>query len=395
MSHLADLARGGDLAGLRTALADQDVPGVVDELERSDRLTRAVAFRALPKDQALAVFEDLDPELQGELLNELRGDDLVDLLESLDPDDRAGLLDELPASVATRLLNGLSPDERAMTTALLGYPAESAGRRMSPEVVAVPAGLAVGQALQHVRRYGKDAEMIYMLPVVGPGRTVVGVVSLRRLFGTDDDVLVEQILSEPVMVRATDDQEAAARVVRDHGALAVPVVDAEDRLLGLLTVDDAMRILEEEESEDLARTGASEPLHRPYLATSVLGLVRARIAWLLVLIPGRRQLPLHHHVRRCDGSDRVLPGCPGCSGAVAASDACHLSSSLTTRPPLTRSRCAHPPRCPQPTLSGSLKSPPTGRPWRSRLPGRDAPAHRPGRPWPARGPVPWGQSPRQ
>lgn len=286
MPDLVRLARAGDLRALRSALEGHDVPAVVDELERCDRLTRAVAFRSLPKDQALAVFEDLDPELQGELLDELRTDEVIELVEALDPDDRVGLLDELPATVASRLLHGLSSGERDMTTVLLGYPARSAGRRMTPEVVPVPVDVSVGEALQHVRRYGKDAETIYMLPVIGEGRVVVGVVSLRRLFVTDDDVPVKDVLSDPVVVRATDGQEAAARVVRDHGALAVPVVDAENRLVGLFTVDDAMRILEEEESEDLARTGASEPLRRPYLATSVLDLVRARIAWLLVLIVG-------------------------------------------------------------------------------------------------------------
>jgi magnesium transporter len=283
---LAELARAGDLRGLREALAGHDVPGVVDELERTDRTTRAVTFRALPKDLALAVFEDLDPGLQGELLDGLKADAVRDLLEDLDPDDRAGLLDELPAGIAQRLLQGLSPAERAMTTALLGYPAESAGRVMSPEVVAVPVALTVGAALDLVRRTGADAETIYVLPVVGDGLSVVGVVSLRRLFVTDAAVGVADVMSEPIVVHASDDQERAARVVRDHGALAVPVVDDEHRLLGVLTVDDAMRILEAEESEDLARTGASEPLSRPYLATSVLGLVRARIGWLLVLILG-------------------------------------------------------------------------------------------------------------
>jgi magnesium transporter len=281
---LAELARAGDLRGLRSALLGHDVPAVVDELERSDRLTRAVAFRSLPKDLALEVFEDLDPALQRELLDELRTEEVVDLVENLDPDDRVGLLDELPATVAHRLLQGLSADEREMTTALLGYPPDSVGRRMTPEVVAVPVWFSVGQALDHLRRYGRDAETIYLLPVVGQGRVVVGVVSLRRLFVTDDQVPVSEVISEPVVVRATDDQEAAARVVRDHGALAVPVVDGEDRLLGILTVDDAMRILEHEESEDLARTGAAEPLSRPYLATSLPGLVRSRIGWLLVLI---------------------------------------------------------------------------------------------------------------
>jgi len=283
---LAELARAGDLRALREALTPYDVPGVVDELERTDRTTRAVAFRSLSKGQALAVFEDLDPELQSELLDGLRGDAVTELLEDLDPDDRAGLLDELPAGVAQRLLQGLSKAERDMTTTLLGYPARSAGRVMSPEVVAVPVRLTVGEALEHVRRKGASAETIYALPVVGDGLCVVGVVSLRRLFVTDDEVPVADVMSEPVVVPATDDQEAAARTVRDHGALAVPVVDDENRLLGVLTVDDAMRILEAEESEDLARTGASEPLSRPYLASSVLGLVRARIGWLFVLIVG-------------------------------------------------------------------------------------------------------------
>jgi magnesium transporter len=284
VANLTELARGGDLRALRASLSEHDVPGVVDELERLDVSCRAVAFRALPKELALEAFEDLDPALQRELLDSLRDEGVAELVAGLDPDDRAGLIDELPAKVAQRLLRGLDAHEREMTTSLLGYAADSAGRRMTPEVVAVSAGSTVGEALEHVRRHGQDAETIYLLPVLGPGRRVVGVISLRRLFVTDDEVPVTAVMSEPVMVRATDDQEAAARVVRDHGAVAVPVVDNEDRLLGLLTVDDAMRILEQEESEDLARTGATEPLSRPYLATRVWDLVRSRVGWLLVLI---------------------------------------------------------------------------------------------------------------
>jgi magnesium transporter len=171
-----------------------------------------------------------------------------------------------------------------MTTELLGYPPESVGRRMSPQVVAVSSGLTVREALAHVRRVEPDAETIYTLPVVGAGRRVEGVVSLRRLFVTDDDVPVTAVMSEPVVVRADADQEVAGRLVRDHGLVALPVVDGEQRLLGVFTVDDAMRVLEHEESEDIARTGGTEPLDRPYLATRVLDLVRSRIIWLLVLI---------------------------------------------------------------------------------------------------------------
>lgn len=284
VADLTALVRQHDLRGLREALSEYDVPGIVDELERMDAFSRAVAYRALPKDQAMAAFEDLDPPLQRELIDELRGEGVAELVAELDPDDRAGLFDELPAGVAAKLLAGLDERERSMTTALLGYPADSTGRRMTPMVVHVAPHLTVGEALAEVKRLEPGAETIYVVPVVGPGRCVEGVVSLRRLVVSEPDVLISELMSEPITVMATEDQEAAARVVRDHGLVAVPVVDAENRLLGVFTVDDAMRVLEAEESEDLARTGASEPLRRPYLASTVLDIVRSRIIWLLVLI---------------------------------------------------------------------------------------------------------------
>jgi magnesium transporter len=281
---IARLAELGDLAGLSEVLRELDVPTVVDELERLDSYERAVAFRALPKDRALATFEDLDPPLQRELIDELRDEGVSELVADLDPDDRANLLDELPAGIATRLLAGLSDAERAMTTSLLGYPPRSAGRRMTPRVVHVPPGATIGRALEIVRALEPGAETIYTIPVVGAGRSVDGVVSLRRLLVTDPEVLVREVMSDPVTVQATADQESVARVVRDHGLVAVPVVDAESRLLGIFTVDDAMRVLEEEVSEDIARSGGSEPLRRPYLTTRVVDLVRSRLVWLLVLI---------------------------------------------------------------------------------------------------------------
>jgi len=281
---LRSLGRDGDLRAIRAMLsAMRDVPAVVDELERQDATTRAVAFRSLPKDLAVAVFEDFDPSLQSDLITELR-EDAGDLILALDPDDRAGVLGELPASVVRRLLTGLDPDERAKTTALLGYPPGSVGRRMTPNVVTLPAGLSVGQALERVRALEPGAETIYTLAVVDPTRHLLGVVSLRRLMITSPTTDLSEITREPIQVSATDGQEEASRVVRDHGAVAVPVVDDENRMLGLFTVDDAMRVLEHEESEDIARTGGAEPLSKPYLATSVFGLVRSRIMWLLILV---------------------------------------------------------------------------------------------------------------
>ncbi len=279
----ATAERSPALRRLRTRLAGLDVPDVVHELGRLGATERAVAFRLLSKDRAVEVFEDLDPALQAELVSSLHGQ-AATIFAALDPDDRAALLDEVPAGVARRLLATLPADEHAATTALLGYPEASAGRRMSPEVVAVPGGTTVGDTIDLVRAAGDDAETVYVVPVVGDGRHVRGVVSLRRLVLTDPATPVDAVMSPATTVRATDDAEDAANVVRDGGFVGVPVVDGEDRLVGVLTVDDAMRVLEAEDDEDSARTGGTEPLRRPYLSVSVLGLVRSRVVWLLMLI---------------------------------------------------------------------------------------------------------------
>jgi len=281
---LAVLVREEDLRAVRARLVELDLPVVVDELERLDARSRAVAYRLLPKSLSVRVFELLAPELQREIFAQLRSHDVARLVAELDPDDRASLLDELPTSVARGLLKDLDPAERRMTLTVLGYPPESVGRRMTPEVLALPSGITVAGALERVRKGADSAETIYMMPVVDPGRVVLGVVSLRRLLVTAAGTLVDTVMSPAITVAATLDQEVAARSVRDHGALAVPVVDAEERLLGVLTVDDAMRILELEESEDIARSGGTAPIGRPYLATSVWRLVRSRVVWLLVLI---------------------------------------------------------------------------------------------------------------
>lgn len=284
-AHVATVAENAPgLFELQQQLEEMDVPAIVDELGRLDSVDRAAAFRLLDKDRAMEVFEDLDPPLQRELLDGLADSATAELFDGLDPDDRAALLPEVPAKVVARLLSGLSKRDRDLTVTLLGYPAKSAGRRMSPELVSVHQDFTVAQALERVRARGERAETIYVIPVVGAGRRVVGVVSLRRLLLSDPDTPVMELASEPVMVHALDDQEAAARVIRDNGMIAVPVVDREERLLGLLTVDDAMRVLEASEDEDAAFGGATAPLRRPYLSVGLATLVKTRVGWLLLLL---------------------------------------------------------------------------------------------------------------
>lgn len=283
--ELAELLEGGDLTVIDRWLAQADIVAIADELSRLPRERRAIPFRLLAKDRALEVFELLDPSVQQELLEGLRETNVRQLFEEMDPDDRARLTEEMPAKVATRLLAGLSPNERRLTATLLGYPEDSAGRLMSPEVASLRSAMTAADALDRLRRVGRSAETIYALPVTDDRRRLVGALGLRDLVLAEPSARVADLMDTEVFsARVDTDQEEVARLMRDADLLALPIVDSENRLVGIVTVDDAMEVLEEEETEDVARSGGAEPLGRPYLGTSVLQLARSRIVWLLVFI---------------------------------------------------------------------------------------------------------------
>ncbi|MDN3494380.1 magnesium transporter [Planococcus sp. APC 4015] len=283
LESITEPLRARDLPALGAVLSRHESPEIARLLEREDAADRAVLYRLLPRDTALEVFELLDSGIRAELFAGLRDEDVARVFEALDPDDRAQLVDELPAGVAQKLMRGLSARERELTAPMLGYPRGSIGRFMSPEYVRLEPQLTLGDALSHVRHRGVEAETIYTLPVTDPQRRVLGIVGLRELVMGASDTLISDIMTDARHVRATDDAESSARSLVDAQLLAAPVVDGEDRLLGILTIDDASRILEDAEDEDAARQGASEPLRRPYLTTPVLGIVRSRVVWLLVL----------------------------------------------------------------------------------------------------------------
>jgi magnesium transporter len=276
----------GDLAAADAQVSGLTPAVTVDILERLPAKQRAVAYRLLPKQQAAEVFEDLPPVLQKDLISALRDDEVAAAFADLEPDDRVALLDEVPASVASKLMQGLAADQRELTSDLLGYPKKSIGRRMSPEVVGLAPDLTAVQALAQVETLLDYAETIYTLPVTDPNRVLVGVVSLRELIAASPESFVADIMRPADFARATDSAEEAARRCADSKQLALPVVDNETRLVGVLTVDDALRILEEADSQDQARIGGVEGLRQPYLTTSIGTLVRSRVVWLLVLAVG-------------------------------------------------------------------------------------------------------------
>jgi magnesium transporter len=283
--NLAELVEDGDLELIDRWLAQADDVEIADELTRLPREQRAVPFRLLARDRALEVFEALDPSVQQELLEGLREASVLQLFEEMDPDDRARLTEEMPAKVARRLLAGLSPKERQLTSTLLGYAEDSAGRIMSPEVASLRANMTSAEALERLRRVGHSAETIYALPVTDDQRRLVGALGLRDLVLADPGARVGDLMDIDVYSARVDaDQEEVARLIREADLLALPIVDSEDRLVGIVTVDDAMEILEEEETEDVARAGGAEPLRRPYMVTSVIQLARSRVLWLIVFI---------------------------------------------------------------------------------------------------------------
>ncbi|HUG47396.1 MAG TPA: magnesium transporter [Candidatus Limnocylindria bacterium] len=282
---MPELVATRDMEALNDWLAEAGTLEVAEELARLDPADRAIPFRLLPKDRALEIFEALDPLHQQELLEGLREASVRQLFEEMDPDDRARLVDEMPAKVAKRLLAGLSPHERALTATLLGYPENSAGRVMSPEVVNLRANQTVAEALARLRRIGRKAETIYGLPVTDESRRLVGALGLRDLVLAEPDEKVGELMDREVYsARVDEDQEQVARLMQEADLLALPVVDTEGRLVGVVTVDDAMEILEEEQTEDVARAGGAEPLAHPYLSVSILGIARSRIVWLLVFL---------------------------------------------------------------------------------------------------------------
>jgi magnesium transporter len=241
---------------------------------------RAIAFRLLNKAQAIDVFEYLPTEVQEELINSLHDVQVVQLVEAMSPDERAELFDELPAGVIKRLLQQLSPEQRQATATILGYPEGTAGRVMTTEYVRLREGLTVGEALSKIRRQDEDKESIYYAYVTDDNRTLVRVVSLRQLLFTFPDVFIKDIASDRVIKVTTETpQEEVARIMQRYDLIAIPVVDREDRLVGIVTIDDVMDILEEEATEDIQKlagvSGDEAALSSPLLT------IRNRLPWLL------------------------------------------------------------------------------------------------------------------
>ena len=261
--EILSLLDSHDIAGLKTMLASAETMEILYAFSELSRDEQAIVFRLLAKDAALLVFEQLDSSMQQVLLHSFTDDKAIEFVNKMAPDDRVRLLDELPAGVAKKLIASLSPEERASTSLLMGYEPRTAGRIMTTEFISLKKDLTVEKALEKVSAQAKDKETVYTLFVTDDARKLEGVLTLKGLLiarevsgvnigRTDGNTKVGDIMSRNTISVSTEtDQEEVARILQELGLLAIPVVDKEERIVGIVTIDDAMDILEEETTEDL------------------------------------------------------------------------------------------------------------------------------------------------
>ena len=284
-SEIEALIEKGQLKALAESLASWANPEVAELILRLDKPHQVLVYRSLPRERAADVFAYLEPEDQDDVLDALTDADTRLLLANLSPDDRTAMLEELPAKVTRRLMQLLSPEDLAESRQLLGYPDESVGRLMTPDYIRLRAEWSCEQALAHVRKYGRDSEIFNILYVTDAGGKLVDIVRMRRLIMMDPQALIQDMLNyNCVSISAYDDREVAVEMIQRYDVNALPVVDSEGVLLGIVTVDDILDVAEEEATEDIQKGAAVAPLETRYSVASPSQLFRKRIGWLLVLI---------------------------------------------------------------------------------------------------------------
>ncbi len=270
------------LRQLLSELNDADIAADLEELDEQDLLK---VFRILPKDLAADVFSYFDVDNQQLIITSLSERDAANIIDNLMADDAADLLEEMPANIVKKLLANASPETRRDINHLLRYPESSAGSIMTVEYVDLKENLTVDEAIERIRKVGIDSETINICYVLDMQRKLIGTVALRYLLLSEGDEIIGDIMHENVISLSTMmDQEEVAHQFQKYDFTAMPVVDNENRLVGIITVDDVVDILQEETTEDMEKMAAILPTDKPYMKTSVFDTYKKRIPWLLLLM---------------------------------------------------------------------------------------------------------------
>lgn len=289
MSNLATaitaLVENRKYAALRDVLVTMNPPDIATLFNDLEQEILPRLFRLLPKELAAETFVEMDTDAQEHLIRGFSDNELKEVIDELYIDDAVDLVEEMPANVVKRILKQADPDTRKLINELLKYPEDSAGSMMTTEFVEFRPHFTVEDAIKTIRRTGVDKETINVCYVTRADRTLMGYVSIRRLLLAQEEATVSDIMDSNVLFcRTQDDQETVAQMLSRYDLIAMPVVDNEDRLVGIVTVDDAIDVLQEEATEDIEKMAAITPSDKPYLKTSVLALFRHRIPWLAILM---------------------------------------------------------------------------------------------------------------
>ena len=260
-----------DVAGLFRGLEEKQIP---------------LLFRLLPKELAAETFVEMEPDDQELLIRGFSDNELKEVLDELYVDDAADLVEEMPANVVKRILKAADPEMRSSINQILRYPDNSAGSIMTTEYVSLRPNMTVGEAILRIRRQGVDKETIYTCYVIDNDRTLLGLVTVKDLLLCDDDEtkINDIMVTNLISVTTQTDQEEVARMFSKYNFLALPVVDGENRMVGIVTFDDAMDVMEDEATEDMEIMGGMTPSERPYLKSSPFELFRNRIPWLMLMM---------------------------------------------------------------------------------------------------------------
>lgn len=266
---ILDVMNEVDIASLLSTLSDKEL---------------ALAFRLIPKDKAAEVFSNMDTSMQTYLVTMFTEKELKELLDDLYMDDTVDMLEELPANLVKRILATVSASDRSMINQLLNYPEDSAGSIMTTEYVDLREEMTVGQAMAHIKKTGIHKETIYTCYIT-ERRKLVGIVSAKDLMTTDDDIPIKDLMeTEIISVYTHSDQEQVAQLFTKYDLLALPVIDQDGRMVGIVTFDDAMDVMVDEATEDITKMAAINPSEKTYFETSVLQHAKNRIPWLLILM---------------------------------------------------------------------------------------------------------------
>ena len=282
LNALVESGKKGELRGALSMLNEVDI---AEYLATLDNERVIMVFRLLPKDISADVFSHMDSDQRTRLIEALGDQEAMRIIDDMFVDDAVDLLEELPAGVVRRLLKGADEEKRRLINQFLCYPENSAGSIMTIEYMDFHRGVTVVEAMAEIRRTGVDKETIYTLYVIDEYRKLIGTVQLRKLLLARDEQKIDEIMNEQVVsVTTVDDQEMVADTVRHYDLMSIPVVDKEGRLVGIITADDIMDVIEEENTEDFEKMAAMTPSEDEYLKNSVLTLVKNRFPWLLILM---------------------------------------------------------------------------------------------------------------